>query len=256
MPYEILATSKTPALIIYLLDVSGSMSEKLGNKRRIDVVMDALGAMLRQMVFRSTKGSRVAARYRIAMYAYSDHVYDLLNGVKGVDQVAQLGIPELSPMRSTDTAGGFAQVEKLLAREMPGLANCPAPLVCHMTDGEYTGADPEPIVRRIMSLSVPDGNVLVENIFISDNILSEQINDPSQWNGVLPNTKLRSDYARKLRAMSSPLPDGYRVMMRESGYNIAENAAMMIPGMTPALVEMGFVMSMSTPIGQERNYDR
>jgi len=103
---------------------------------------------------------------------------------------------------------------------------------------------------------VPDGNILVENIFISDNILSEQINDPYQWSGVLPNTKLRSDYARKLRAMSSPLPDGYRVMMRESGYNITENAVMMIPGMTPALVEMGFVMSMSTPIGQEGNYDR
>jgi len=256
MPYEILATSKTPALIIYLLDVSGSMSEKLGDKRRVDVVMDALGAMLRQMVFRSTKGSRVSPRYRVAMYAYSDNVYDLLNGVKGVDQVAQMGVPELSTMRSTDTSRGFAQVEKLLQQEMPGLAQCPAPLVCHMTDGEYTGTDPEPIVHRIMSLKVPDGNILVENIFISDNILSEQINDPYQWSGVLPNTKLRSDYARKLRAMSSPLPDGYRVMMRESGYNITENAVMMIPGMTPALVEMGFVMSMSTPIGQEGNYDR
>jgi len=52
------------------------------------------------------------------------------------------------------------------------------------------------------------------------------------------------------------LPDGYRVIRRESGYNIAENAVMMIPGMTPALVEMGFVMSMSTPMGQEGNHDR
>ena len=257
MSYEILATSKTPALIVYLLDVSGSMTEKLGDKRRIDLVMGSLGTMLRQMVFRSTKGSRVSARYRIAMYAYSDHVYDLLNGIKGVDQVAQLGVPELTPMRSTDTAGGFAQVEKLLSQELSGLSQCPAPLVCHMTDGEYTGADPEPIVHRIMSMSIPDGNVLVENIFISDNILSDKINDPCQWSGVLSNTKLRSDYARKLRALSSPLPDGYRVMMRESGYNIAESAAMMIPGMTPALVEMGFVMSMSTPIGgQEGNNDR
>ena len=123
MPYEILANSKAPALIIYLLDVSGSMSERLGSKRRMDVVMEALGTMLRQMVFRSTKGSRVAARYRIAMYAYSDHVYDLLNGVKGVDQVAQLGVPELSPMRSTDTASGVSQVEKLLHQELPGLAH-------------------------------------------------------------------------------------------------------------------------------------
>jgi len=248
MPYEVLATSKTPALIIYLLDVSGSMSEKLGNKRRIDVVMDALGVMLREMVFRSTKGSRVSPRYRIAMYAYSDHVYDLLNGVRSIDYVAQLGVPELKPMRGTDTARAFLQAEKLLQQELPNMMHCPAPLICHMTDGEYTGADPEPIVRRIMSMAVPDGNVLVENIFISDNLLEEEITDPHRWKGVLPTTKLRNKYAEKLRNMSSPIPESYRVMMREAGYDIAENAVMMIPGMTPGLIEMGFVMSMSTPI--------
>lgn len=252
MPYDILATSKTPAPIIYLLDVSGSMGEKLGQKRRIDVVMDALGAMLKQMVFRSTKGSRVSPRYRVAMYAYSDHVYDLLGGIKGVDQIAQLGVPELSTMRSTDTARAFAQAEKLLQQELPALAHCPAPLVCHMTDGEYTGADPEPTVRRIMNMRVPDGNVLVENIFISDHILGERIADPKRWEGVRPKTKLNSDYARKLRAMSSPIPPGYRAMMREAGYEIADDALMMIPGMTPELVQMGFVMSMATPIGEER----
>ena len=257
MSYETLATSKTPALIIYLLDVSGSMSEKLGSRRRIDVVMEALGGMLRQMIFRSTKGSRVSPRYRVAMYAYSDHVYDLLNGVQSVDRIAQLGVPELTTMRSTDTARAFAQAEKLLQQELPNLSHCPAPLICHMTDGEYTGNDPEPVVRRIMSMSVPDGKVLVENIFISDNLLEEVITDPHRWSGVLPNTRLRNNYAKKLRAMSSPIPDGYRAMMREAGYDIAENAVMMIPGMTPALVEMGFVMSMSTPIGQEGGaYDR
>lgn len=259
MPYEILATSKTPALIIYLLDVSGSMSEKLGNKRRIDVVMEALGAMLRRMVHRSTKGGRISPRYRIAMYAYSDHVYDLLGGVKSVDQVAQLGVPELSTMRSTDTARAFAQAEKLLQQELPRLAHCPAPLVCHMTDGEYTGADPEPVVRRIMAMRVPDGNVLVENIFISDNILKESITDPKRWGGVRPGTKLQTDYARKLRAISSPLPASYRAVMREEGYELADDALMMIPGMTPELVQMGFVMSMSTPVTGEwegSSYDR
>jgi len=256
MPYEILATSKTPALIIYMLDVSGSMSEKLGSKRRIDVVMEALEAMLKQMVFRSTKGGRVSPRYRIAMYAYSDHVYDLLGGIKTVDQVAQLGVPELSTMRSTDTARAFAQAEKLLQQELPNLSHCPAPLICHMTDGEYTGSDPEPVVRRIMSMRVPDGNVLVENIFISDNILDKPVPDPYRWEGVRPSTKLRSDYARKLRAMSSPLPPSYRAMMREHNYEIADDAVMMIPGMTPELVQMGFVMSMSTPISEGTAYDR
>lgn len=248
MPYEILATSITPALIIYLLDVSGSMSEKLGDKRRIDVVMDALGAMLRQMVFRSTKGSKISPRYRIAMYAYSDHVYDLLDGIKGVDQIARLGVPELSTMRNTDTARAFAQAEKLLQQELPNLTHCPAPLVCHMTDGEYTGADPEPIVRRIMAMHVPDGNVLVENIFISDRILNAPVTDPKRWEGMRPSTKLKSDYARKLRAMSSPLPASYRTVMQEFGYEMAEDAVMMIPGMSSELVQMGFVMSMATPI--------
>src|SRR5262245_9605999 len=173
MTYSVLATSRTPALVIYLLDVSASMTQPLGNKRRIDVVMDALTVAIRQMVFRSTKGGRLSPRYRIAMLAYSDHVYDLLDGIRTVEEVAHLGVPDLSPMRTTDSAKAFAQAEKLLDVELFNLLSGPAPLVCHMTDGEYTGADPEPIVQRIMQMNVPDGNVLVENIFISDKVLSE-----------------------------------------------------------------------------------
>lgn len=248
MPYDIMATAKTPALIIYLLDVSASMSQALGGKRRIDVVMEALTATLKQMVFRSTKGGRLSPRYRIAMLAYSDHVYDLLDGIKTVDQVAHMGVPVLSPMRTTDTAAAFAQAEKLLAAELPNLRACPAPLVCHMTDGEYTGADPEPIAKRILAMSVPDGNVLIENIFISDKILSQQIGDPSKWPGVLPDTKLTNEYARKLRAMSSPLPASYRAMMQENGYQLAKDALMLLPGVSPELVAMGLQMSAATPV--------
>lgn len=250
MPYEILATSKTPALVIYLLDVSASMDQPMGEKRRIDVVMDALAAALRQMVFRSTRGGRLSPRYRIAMYAYSDHVYDLLDGVKPVDHVAHLGVPELSPMRYTETAKAFAQAERLLQAELPALQACPAPLVCHMTDGEYTGADPEPIVRRIMQMAVPDGHVLVENIFISDKILPQPIGDPSKWPGIEPKTRLTDNYARKLQAMSSPLPEGYRAMLVENGYQLAPGALMLLPGVSPELVALGFQMSAATPVRQ------
>src|SRR5881275_2128113 len=138
MSYEVLATARTPALVVYLLDVSVSMQQPLGGKRRVDVVMEALTSALRQMVFRSTKGGRLSPRYRIAMFAYSDRVYDLLDGVKTVDHVAYLGVPDLSPMRTTESDRAFAQAEKLLEAELPNLRACPAPLVCHMTDGEYT----------------------------------------------------------------------------------------------------------------------
>lgn len=248
MPYSVLATAKTPALIIYLLDVSASMTQPMGDKRRIDVIVDALTAALRQMVFRSTKGGRLAPRYRIAMLAYSDHVYDIMDGVKTIAEVAQLGVPELSPMRTTDTAKAFEHAEQLLAREMVGLSDGPAPVVCHMTDGEYTGADPEPVVRRIMEMTTPDGNVLVENIFISDQVLAEPITDPTKWPGILPGSALVSDYARKLQSLSSPIPESYRQMMQENNYRLTPGALMMLPGYSPELVAMGFQMSAATPV--------
>lgn len=250
MPYTVLATSKNPALVIYVLDVSASMQMPLGSSRRLDVVTRALDAAIRQMVFRSTKGTRVAPRYRIAMLAYSDGVYDLLNGIKTVDHIASLGVPQLTTQRSTDTAKAFGYVEQLLQQELPNLGGCPAPIVCHMTDGESTGADPEPIARRIMKLANDDGSVLVENIFISDRIIDDPITHPSQWPGISKSTQLKNDYAKRLRAMSSPLPEGYRVMMLEAGYQMASDAVMMLPGMSPELVEMGFVMSTATPVAR------
>lgn len=247
MSYEIQANTKQPALVVYVLDVSGSMSANLGGRRRIEVVMDALQAALQMAVFRSTKGSRVAPRYRVAIFAYSDDVYNILGGIKTIDQVAHLGVPVLSTLRRSDSALAFAEVEKLLTKEMPNLNNCPAPLVCHMTDGEFTGSNPEPIVRRIMNMSNNDGNVLVENIFISDKLLAKPIGDAHNWPGVLPDTAMANDYANKLRSISSKLPESYRIMMLESGYQMAEDAVMMIPGMSQELVELGFVMSTATP---------
>lgn len=248
MPYEIQATSRTPALIIYLLDVSASMNQPLGQKRRIDVVTDALQAAVRTMVFRSTKGSRISPRYRVAMLAYSQHVYDLLDGIKPVNHVAKLGVPELRPMRTTQTAKAFLQAERFLRAELPSLQECPAPLICHMTDGENTGDDPAPIVKRIMQMGVPDGNVLVENIFISDAVLAQPIGDPHTWQGILPDTRLKGGYARKLKDISSPLPRSYRDMMVEMGYNLDPRALMMLPGTDPQLVQMGFQMSTATRV--------
>lgn len=250
MSYETLATSDTPALIIYALDVSGSMSTSMGGKKRIEIVTDALTATLQQMVFRCTKGQVISQRYLIAMFAYSDQVYDILGGIRTIDEVASMGVPELSTQRSTATDQVFLAVEDLLQSNLEHLQYCPAPLVCHMTDGEYTGADPEPITNRIMAMGNRDGNVLIENIFISDNVLSQPIQDPYNWPGVLDSSKLRTQYAQKLQRMSSRIPESYRVMMAESGYAIQPGAYMMLPGINSDLIQMGFVMSMSTPMAQ------
>ncbi|WP_242217335.1 vWA domain-containing protein [Bacillus cereus group sp. BfR-BA-01380] len=253
MLYQTQATQQTPAYIIYLLDVSASMNQMMdageGEKRRIDIVTDALSLAIRQMVFRSTKGSRLLPRYRLSILAYSDRVYDLLGGVKTIDEVARLRpLEKIQTQRLTDTAKAFSVVEKLLHDELPNLQEGPAPLVCHMTDGASTGEDPEPIVQRIMNLSIPDGNVLVENIFISDEILQEPIPNTKKWSGIMPHTEIQDEYGVKLQRLSSPIPESYREMMVEHGYKIEKGALMMLPGTNADLVSLGFQMSAATPV--------
>jgi len=48
--YAIEAISKTPAFIIYLLDVSALMRTNMGGKQRIDVVEESLQTAFQQMV--------------------------------------------------------------------------------------------------------------------------------------------------------------------------------------------------------------
>jgi hypothetical protein len=249
MSYDIPATSKTPALIIYLLDVSGSMGDEIGGKPKIEIVSDALHQVAVRMVQRSTKGTTVAPRYNIAMYAYSSQVTDLLGGIKTVTELAQMGVPRLQPMDATDTAAAFREAEELLKAQLPNLQSGPAPLICHMTDGEYnTGGDPEPIARRIMEMEVPDGNVLVENIFVTDTALKDPINDPKAWPGVTGETPLASSYAETLFRMSSAIPQTYASVMAEMGYKLAPGARMLFPGDSPEIVELGFAMSGATPV--------
>lgn len=248
MAYSVYANAKAPAFIIYLLDVSASMGETLAGKPRIQVVTEALLTVVKKMIFRSTKGTIISPRYRIALYAYSDEVYDLLDGVKTITEVASFGVPKLNTQNVTDTAKAFACVERLLHTELPKLNDCPAPLICHMTDGKYTGDDPAPIVQRIMKLTTPDGNVLVENIFISNDVLQQEIKDPYNWPGISQTTKLNNKYAETLRKISSPVPDSYRQMMQESGYSLSNGAVMMFPGTSTELVGLGFQMSAATPI--------
>lgn len=248
MAYSVLATQQHPALIIYLIDISKSMTLPMGRKRRIDIVTESLAAAVKQMVFRSTKGTRLLPRYRIAMFAYSDKVYDLLDGVRGVDEVAKRGIPVLVPQQRTSTALAFEAAERLLMRELKACQDGPAPLVCHMTDGSPTDADPEPCAKRIMDMSVADGKVLVENILIADERLGEGIGEVKAWEGIQKRTQLADEHAERLKRMSSPIPESYRQVIRESGYNLAKGSLLMFPGSSPELVALGFQMSAATPV--------
>ena len=232
----------------------------MGNKKRIEVVEETLQSALKTMVRRSLRGNNVSPRYRVAMFTYSGKVRNVYDGIKTIGEIMRIGIPEVSAAHLTNTAGAFAAAKQLLQEVLPDLqrgdlgsvdGTYPAPLVCHLTDGEYTSryGDPEPIANEIKQMRVPDGHVLVENIFISDQLIDAPI-DARSWSGFSHRTSFpKSNYANRLFGMSSQVPESYGNLMRKAGYPIETDTVMLYPGTSQDLVEMAFQMSVATPIG-------
>jgi uncharacterized protein YegL len=253
MPYNTVATGKTPALIIYLLDISGSMNDSLDGIPKIDHVNQAIERLLVRMVQRSAKGEVISPRYRLSMIAYSDSPIDILGGIRTIDEIVQLGKPTLSATNSTNTAAAFDLARDILRGEIAQMDRstvCPAPMICHLTDGQFTGADPEPIARDIMQMETPDGPVLVENIYVGPDLTAHPIYQVESWRGVMDVNELNDQYARKLFNISSPLPASYAEVINEMGYELQRGAKMLIPCSNKDLIELAFAMSGATPTGR------
>ncbi len=245
--YEAAANSATPALIIYLIDVSRSMEILIGGKPRVDVVSDGLYAARDKMLAVSNKGTYIANRYRIAYILYSEKAIWIKDKVFTIAEIGLSGVPPLDLRAETDTYLAFIQARNILKAELPNIRRHPAPLVCHITDGKFTGRDPIPVAEEIMSMKVNDGNVLIQNIFISDNLFSNPIPDIKRWKGITKQTKFTNQYAETLRSISSPLPDSYREIANAVGYNLERGSLMMFPGISIELIKLGFVVATSTP---------
>lgn len=242
------ATTLTPALILYLIDASDSMNEPCEGATRIHLVNSALRATVKDLVRRSMRDGVVQRRYRIAIFAYSTKVIDVLGGVRDLPDLLRTGVPELSAGGVTDTAAGFEAVEKLLDAQVKEYQHSPAPLVCHLTDGVFTTTDPAPAIRHIQQMQVTDGAVLVENVYFADNMLRRPVQNWQQWGGALRAGDLADDYARYLFSLSSALPDTYRQNINNYGYHLQQGAALFFPGGNSDLVRLAFAISSATQL--------
>lgn len=254
--YSLLATSKTPSTIIYLLDISASMGTIRKGIRRIDLAFESLISALDELVSRSTKGRDIQKRYRVAVFAYSEKVYDVLSdagleggGIQTIDQIAKvmnkIRVPQ--PLGGTNTAAAFDVAKTLLYFQMPFLTDHPAPLVCHLTDGRFDkGRDPSVSIESIKKLKNADGSVLIENIYIPEELEWQQDVDISDWKGISRNSQMPDEFAKELIEWSSRMPKSYRDSMIERGIPISYNAMMMFPGTRPDLVRLGMQIATLT----------
>jgi hypothetical protein len=254
MPYETVATQATPALVIYLLDMSVSMNDTVAEEgpgaeeTKGQLVTRTLTRAIREMVRRSTRGTRPLARYRVAAFAYNHEIRDVFGGARPITDIIQIGVPVMDAAGTTDTAQAFEHAEQLLISMHTELKDCPAPLICHFTDGAYTDESPLPVAERIQQMTFADGPVLIENIFFDNEALAKPVTDPYTWPGILSKDDLASTYAYDLYEMSSLIPESYLRLFTERGYAMQPGARLFFPGGNPDMVEAAFTMSGMTPI--------
>ena len=247
------ATTLTPALVIYLIDTSDSMNQQCGSSTKIDLVNMALRESIRHMFRRSMRDGVPQPQYQVAILSYNTCVTDMLNGICSLPEFVRAGVPKLVAQGETDTNAGFIAVEELLRdyqaslQQSPSLRR-PAPLICHLTDAKFSTDDPSPIVKRIQEMRFSDGPVLVEHVYMAEDMLRQPVQDWYQWGGVLKLSDITNEHAKRLFHLSSPLPDIYRQNINNYGYRLQKGALLFFPGTHYELVKLAFVISAGTQL--------
>ncbi len=216
-----------PAIILFLINVGRTMGMPLGDSTRIKAVEEVLKKIIIVLVNWCLRMDNIYPRYRIGCYAYSNNVYDIYSGVKPIDSVLEKGIPELFIQDRSNMDYGFRFIKEILVEEFTKwdpdqIDRYPAPFVIHMTDAEDLDRFPDPgaYVKEIMELrlpdgrKIPDGNVLIENIYFNDEV-RRQIKDQDIFHGYKVGQSSGNIAIDKLISMSSILPEYYYALLEE-----------------------------------------
>lgn len=242
MPYEKVVRRADPALIVMLLDDSGSMATPMPgtSDMRYQWVERYAGIILRELLARSMEMSGetpvVRPRYYLDIMKYGSNVETWQTSSNGdgeldIGEVAEkltdsgsLGLS--GKLGGTDTAAAFQfaleRIEKALQKER--FKNSFPPIVFHLTDGE-SQTDAAPLAQQIMNLSSTDGNVLIVNGYIGTNT-QLVYKDENDFPGYLTEQEVGSSTDNlSLFRMSSVLPDSMRENLVNDGIfpSIREN---------------------------------
>jgi hypothetical protein len=231
MSYSRPITRTEPSLLLFLIDQSGSMTEQIANSNtsKAQYVADAINRAIYQLAVKATRDSSGPRHYfDIGVIGYGASVGAGWIGSLATAVVHPLPLLANQPARTetrtkreSDGAGGILEVNvefpmwveqragggtptaeamEVAARETAAwIANHPTsfpPTVIHITDGQHSTSDPEPMAEMIRSLQTQDGQVLLFNIHV-DSKAGASILFPSSPH------ELPDEHARKLFAMSS-----------------------------------------------------
>lgn len=234
MTYEAQISRSNPTAFLFVVDQSGSMSDKMSSgKSKAEFVADAFNKVLMNLVTRCTRAEGVRNFFDVGVLGYGGKgVCNGFSGVLGATVLNPISAIEQSPVRVEDrkkkmddgaggimettikfpvwfepkASGGTPMRDAMTRAAEELVAWCDAhpdsypPTVLHVTDGESTDGDPEEIASHLTQIRTNDGEVLMLNLHVSS-LGGDAISFPPSASG------LPDDYAKMLFRMSSQLPE-------------------------------------------------
>ena len=250
MSYEAEVSRNTPSAFLFLVDMSGSMTDPYGHgKRKADGVADAINKLLTNLSIKCTKSEGVRDYYDVGVISYGKIVEPALVGELSGQSLARISAVANNPARieertkkEEDGAGGIAEIKVKFpvwfdAKAAGSTPMCEAlklarttlepwvaqhqysfpPMVINITDGESTDGDPSSDAASLRSLSTQDGHALLLNCHISGTA-GESILFADSEEG------LPDQFAKLLFSMSSVLPPAIRESAQREGFRVTENS--------------------------------
>jgi hypothetical protein len=249
VPYSAEISRSNPTAFLFLIDQSGSMSDPVGQTQmtRAQFVCDALNRVVANLIARCSKAEGVRDYFEIGAIGYGGARVG--NALKGYFEKAAFhpisafekhpviieqrrqkipdgagGIIEQTiqfPIWFTPQADGGTPMRKAIRLAAESLAlwcdehpDSYPPTVLHVTDGEPSDGDPEPVAEQLRQIGTDDGDILFFNLH------SGQGKGPPLQFADDENVVL-DPYGKSLFRMSSTLPDVVAQAAREKGYSVA-----------------------------------
>jgi hypothetical protein len=206
MTYSVEISRTNPTCFLFLIDQSGSMSDRFGRQpelRKADGVADAINKLLANLIIKSTKSEGVRDYFHIGVIGYGLQVAPALGG-------ALSGRPLVPISEALELA------RQTVADFIGRVPTCYPPLVVNITDGE-ANSDPDSAAAAIRGLSCNDGDVLLFNLHVSSQPVAA-IEFPDS------EAALPDQFEKQLFRMSSVLPPVMCAAAKQQEFRVSDNS--------------------------------
>lgn len=245
MPYQAEISTGNPSCFIFLIDQSLSMAEwsdEANDETRAEALSTAINKLLQNLVLKCTKSDGIRDYYHICVLGYGADTRPALTGPfdgREFIPISEIGaqparLMEIVKVVSDDKgktrhhkirqpvwlepkAGGdtpmcdaLFRTARLLRQWVSSHPACFPPIVINISDGAATDGDPLEQAYEVMMTGSRDGDALLFNMHIGT-AGGPRVEFPST------DSALPDEHARRLFAMSSPLPDYMMRMLHVEG---------------------------------------